>query len=96
MLLGECLIGSNDLVEVSVHELICNVNIIEGVPLRWRYYIPNRNNILMIHMPQQLDLSQRPLRIDPVVECIRNLLHRNVLVRLRIQSRAISFAISHD
>lgn len=51
-------------------------------------------------MPKQFDLPQSPLRIDLVVESIRNLLYGDVLGRLRIQSRAndavCAFADGHD
>lgn len=41
----------------------------------------------MIHVAQKLYLPQRPLRINLVVEGIRNLLDSHVLAGLRIQSR---------
>lgn len=77
--------------EISVHELISNVNIVKDIPLRWGDNVPNGNNVFMIHMSEQLDLPQSPLCIDLVVESIRNLLNGHVLARLRIQSRAVTF-----
>lgn len=46
-----------------------------------------KTNILMIHMPEQLNLPQRPLGINPIIKRIRNLLYRHMLIRLRIQRR---------
>lgn len=42
----------------------------------------------MIHVRKQLYLAQSPLRIDPVIERIRDSLNRHLLLRLCIGSRA--------
>uniref|UniRef100_A0A0A9EXV1 Simk1 n=1 Tax=Arundo donax TaxID=35708 RepID=A0A0A9EXV1_ARUDO len=42
----------------------------------------------MVHVAKQLYLPQRPLGVDVVVERIANLLDRNLLPRLRVNSRA--------
>ena len=44
----------------------------------------------MIHVAKKLDLAQSPLGIDFVIKRVPNLLDRNVLARLRIQSRTDS------
>ena len=44
--------------------------------------------VLMVHVAQQLDFPQRPLGVDVVVERIANLLDRNLLPYLRVDSRA--------
>ena len=43
----------------------------------------------MIHVTKQLDFTEGPLCINLVVKCIRNLLDGNVLIRLRVQNRAV-------
>jgi len=43
----------------------------------------------MIHVTKQLDFSEGPLGVNLVVKRIRNLLDSNMLIRLRVQSRAI-------
>lgn len=40
----------------------------------------------MIHVAQQLDLTERPLRINPVIKRIPYLLNRNFFLRIRISS----------
>lgn len=42
----------------------------------------------MVHVAQQLDFPERPLGVDVVVERIANLLDRNLLPWLRVDSRA--------
>ena len=42
----------------------------------------------MIHVAKQFDLPESPLGVDLVVERIRDLLYRHVLVRLRVQRGA--------
>lgn len=42
----------------------------------------------MVHVAKKLDLAESPLGVDLVVEGIRDLLNRDMLVRLRIQGRA--------
>lgn len=43
----------------------------------------------MIHVTKQLDFTEGPLCINLVIKRIRNLLDGNVLIRLRVQSRAV-------
>lgn len=45
MILGEFLRRGNNLVQISIHQLICNVNIIEILSIRWSYNILNFNNL---------------------------------------------------
>ena len=42
----------------------------------------------MVHVPQQLDLTQRPLCVYPILKRVADLLNGNLLLRLRIDSRA--------
>ena len=44
----------------------------------------------MVHVSKQLDLSERALRINSVVEGIGDLLYRNLLLRLAIHSGAVT------
>lgn len=46
-------------------------------------------NVFMIHVTKQLDFTEGPLCINLVIKRIRNLLDGNVLIRLRVQSRAV-------
>lgn len=46
-------------------------------------------------MAQELDLPERPLRIDPVVESIPDLLDRNFFLRLRIRRAAAKRSSDH-
>lgn len=49
----------------------------------------------MIHVREQLDLAQSPLRINPVIKRIRDSLNRHLLLRLRIGSRAAAQQNNH-
>jgi hypothetical protein len=74
--------------EISIHQLRNNVNIIKVVSSWGANYVLYGNNILVVHVAKQLDFSQCPLGIDMVVECIANLLDGNFLAVLRVNSRA--------
>jgi hypothetical protein len=50
----------------------------------------------MIHVAKQLDLPESPLGVDLVVERIRDLLYRHVLVRLRVQRGATQKPIKNS
>lgn len=45
----------------------------------------------MFHVAEKLDFSERPLRVDPVVKRIPNLLNRNSFFGLRIRRAAGKF-----
>jgi len=44
----------------------------------------------MFHVAEKLDFPERPLRIDPVVKRIPNLLNRNSFFGLRIRRAAVN------
>lgn len=53
-----------------------------------------KDYIRMIHVAQDLDLSQSPFSIDSVVKRVPNLLDRHLLVSLRVQSSTTHTKIS--
>lgn len=44
----------------------------------------------MIHVSEKLNLTQSPLRINFIIKSIRYLFQRHMLIRLRIQGRALT------
>lgn len=62
-----------------------------------RYWIVTSYEIyiLMIHVAKELDLSESPLSINPIIKCISNLLDRNIFLGLGVGcTTAVKFKIS--
>lgn len=93
MIFGQWLVATNDLMEIRVHQLIYNVHVVEILPRGRSDDVTNCHNILMVHVPQELDFSQSSLRIDSVVEGVADLLDRNLFSRLGIHSGTVQNAI---
>lgn len=88
MFVGQRLRGLDDLVQIGVHELVNQVHILEASAVDRQHHILQGNHILMLDVPQELELPQGPQRVDPVLEHVVDLLDRDLLVRLPIDRRA--------
>lgn len=88
MIVRKWLGGLNNLVQIRIHELIHQVDILEALPLNWHHHILQSNHIFMPKMLQQLQFPQRPQRINSVLKRIVDLLNRNFLVRFPVHGRA--------
>ena len=89
VILRQGLVAANDLVEVCVHQLIHDVHVVEILPRGRSDDVTDSNDILMVHMAQELDFSEGSLGIDPVVEGVANLLDGNLFPCFGIHSRAV-------
>jgi hypothetical protein len=83
------LVAANDLVEVCVHQLIYNVHIVEILSRGGSNDITDGNDILVVHVAQELDFSESSLGIDPIVEGVANLLDGNLFLCFGIHSRTV-------
>ena len=54
MIISQGLVRAYNLVEISVHELINNVNIVEVLSQGWSYYILHSNNLHQIKMENNI------------------------------------------
>ena len=68
MLLRKGLPGLNDLMEVCIHELKDQIQVIEGSSGSWQQSF-NSDNILMLQVSQKLDFSQCPSCIHFTFKC---------------------------
>jgi hypothetical protein len=58
VLVGQMLPGANDLVEIRVHQLVHQVNVAEvrDLAVRWPHDVSQPDDVLVLQVPQQLDL----------------------------------------
>jgi hypothetical protein len=61
--------AADALVEVSVEELRHEVNVFKRLLGLWPQNVAKRNNILVVEVAQQFDLTQRALALDDIGEC---------------------------
>ena len=78
----------DDLMKISIHELINQVNIFETGSNRRQHNIFKRDHILVPHMPKKLELSQRPQSINTILKHVMNLFDSDSLVGLTVDRRA--------
>jgi len=83
------LFGVNDAMQIGFHQIGNNVNIIEIVQILvlGRHHIENTDNVLVMEMFHQFDLTENPLGIDFVIEGTRDHLDGHITVFLLIVSR---------
>lgn len=74
--------------QISIHELINQVDISETSPVSGHHHVLERNHILMPDVPQQFQLPQRPQRINPILEHVVDLLYSHFLVGLPVDGGA--------
>lgn len=84
----EALRGPYDLVEVCVHELIDDIDVLEFLAAGRRQDVLYPDDVLVVEVPEELDLSQGPLRIHDVFKSLANFLDGNLFVRLCVPGRA--------
>lgn len=60
--------------QVRVHQLIDNVQVIERPPPQWLHDVLHGDDVLMVEMPEQPNLSQGPARIGGILKCVADLL----------------------
>jgi len=84
MLLCEVIIGLDNLVEVSVHELKDNKYIFE-VPPRWRqHYVLDLDDVGMPEKPEKLDFAEDPSGVGNMLEDVGYLLYRHLVAGLPV------------
>lgn len=93
MIFCQWLVAANNLMEIGVHQLIYNVHVVEVLPRGRPDDVANCHDVLMVHVPQELDFSQSSLGIDSVVECVADLLDRNFFPCFGIHSGAVQNAL---
>jgi len=84
----EFLVGADDVVEVRVHELSGDVDVVEGLRDRRRDHISEAYNVLVVEVPEELDLPERALGVHVVVEGVCDLLDCHHLPGLEVHHRA--------
>mmetsp|Transcript_68291 Transcript_68291/g.213604 ORF Transcript_68291/g.213604 Transcript_68291/m.213604 type:complete len:378 (+) Transcript_68291:256-1389(+) len=87
VLVVQHLLGVDDLVEVRLHEVRDDVDVVK-IGVVWRVHVQDANDVVVLEVPQELDLAQDPLAVHEVAEGVRNLLHRQFLTLLRVRERA--------
>jgi hypothetical protein len=80
VLIGQRLLGSDDLVQVSVHQLIHEVNVLEALLGRsWRLHdVYKLDNVFVLELPEQRNLTKSPPGVCLILECVLNLLDGNL------------------
>jgi hypothetical protein len=68
VLVGQRLRRADDLVQVRVHELIDQINVVELVAHSGFLDVLDGNQVLVAQVPQQLDLTQRASGVGQVLE----------------------------
>lgn len=79
--------GFNDLMKISIHQLINQVNIFETRFIRREHNVFKRDHVIMPHVPKKLELSQRPQGVNAILEHIVNLFDGDLLVGLAVDGR---------
>ena len=79
MVVCERLRRCDDLVQVGVHELGDEVDVVEAVERCRPQDVLDPYDVLMVEVPQDLDLSQRTLRVGQVLERLVDLLDGDLL-----------------
>ena len=64
--------------KIGLHQVRNDINVFKVWTLRW-VYVEDPNDIVMIKLPQNADLSQDTLGVNQVVECIGNFLNCDFL-----------------
>jgi hypothetical protein len=78
--------GADDLVQVSVHQLVYYVHVLKRVLVGRSHYVFDSYDVFVRHVPQQLYLSQHSPGVDDVVERVPDLLDCNFLVIVGVSS----------
>ena len=79
VLIGKCLGAPDDLVQVRVHELIDDVDVVIFVFVGRFLNIPDCDDVLMPKMSEQFNLPQRPPRVRKILEGVSDLLDCHLL-----------------
>ena len=88
VVIGQRLRRLDNLMQIRVHELGDQVDILEAPPMYRHHYILQGNDILMAQVPKELQLAQRPQRIHAVVKDVVYLLDGDLLVGLLVDRGA--------
>ena len=85
MLMGQRLSGVEYTMQIRLHKISYNIDVLIPSPPRWLLHLQKRYHILMIKKLQKLDLPINPLRIDQVIERLRYLFDCYLLPCFAIQ-----------
>ena len=77
VLVAEALRRSQDLVEVRVHQLVHQVDVVEVILGRGTHDVLEQHDVLVLQPAKELDLAERPSRVRRVVEGVGYLEFRN-------------------
>lgn len=88
MLLGQVIVGLYNLVEVGLHELKNNVNVLEVLSRGRQHNVLDLDDVRVPQEPQKLDLAEDPRGIGDVLEDAVYLLDRHPLPSVEIDGRA--------
>ena len=83
----EVLAGVNDPMEIRLHEVGDDVDVLKGLERARLENVNNTHHILVLQVLQQLDLAQDALRVNDVIKRTRDLLDRHLLPRLCVAAR---------
>mmetsp|Transcript_26258 Transcript_26258/g.56914 ORF Transcript_26258/g.56914 Transcript_26258/m.56914 type:complete len:203 (-) Transcript_26258:791-1399(-) len=86
---GERLLRVDDPMKIGLHQLVANVDVVEvfDVPRKGRHHVGNTNNIFMMEVLEELDLTEDALGIDLVVEGAGDHLDGDLGLGRRVQCR---------
>jgi hypothetical protein len=83
---AERLLRVDDPVQVSLHEVAHNVDIVEGCEAGRAQDVHDVDDVVVAELAQQLDLSQDALGVYEVVKGVRHLLDGHLLLGLCVES----------
>ena len=79
MVVRQWLRRRDDLMQVRVHQLVHDVNVVEAVDRGGAQDVLDADDVLVVEVAQNLDLAKRALRVSQMVERLVDLLDRNFL-----------------
>ena len=82
--LVKCLVAVNELLQIRIHELEHDRQVVEVVDVGGRQQVVEVNNILKFEHPQYFDLTQQSLGIGEVVKDVYDLLDCHRVLALSV------------
>jgi len=87
VIIRKCLGRLNNLMQISVHEFVNEINILKIIPMIRHHDVFQSNNILMVKMSKKFQFTQSSKRINAIFKRILYLLYCNFLICFPIDRR---------
>lgn len=88
MLLGQIIIGLDNLVQIRLHQFKNNINVLEIPSRRWQHDVLDLDYVRMAQQPQKLDFPQDSRCVRDVLKDVVNFLYSDFLTGMGIDCRA--------